>query len=97
MAIVATKTVTFTGDAAENGDTYEWIATWVGPTGWVTPTETSPGSNVWQFDADDFVTGTAGLTREVTFSVRHHLYGDNQSDPSLEQSFTIIQHNEANQ
>lgn len=95
MAIVATKTVTFTGDAAENGDTYEWIATWVGPTGWVTPTQTT--SNVWEFDADDFTTGTPGETREVTFSLRHHLYGSNPNDPNLEQSFTIIQHNEANQ
>jgi len=94
MAIVATKTVTFTGDAAENGDTYEWIATWVGPTGWVTPTQVS--SNVWEFDADDFTTGTSGQTREVTFSLRHHLYGSNPNDPNLEQSFTIIQHNEQN-
>ena len=91
MAIVATKTVTFQGDPASNGDTYEWVATWTGPQNWVTVTETAT-AGVWEFDAADWIGGQAGTTRSVIFELRHHLAGTYVNDSNLRQSFTITQH-----
>ncbi len=98
MSVIIQKEVEFNGDLdqiPEGTPRYTWNATWTsGGSNWVTATETSP--NIWEFEVEDWTTGSAGATREVTYEVNHWQAATYPNDPGLSKSFTITQHAEAN-
>ena len=95
MPVTITKTVTFAGDLPETGARYAWAPSWTsGGSGWVAVSEAS--ADVWNFVVEDWTTGSAGETREVTYTLNHHLASSYPTDQNLTQSFTITQHADSN-